>query len=89
MNTSNYAEHRSNFHINIYSLESTVRYYSNIYNSEEECWLGPWVNNVTYNENLVIFVKSLDHIIVELRAGKNMVKKVYETGALKKEIVKI
>ena len=48
------------------------------------------MNNVTYNENLVIFVvKSLDHIIVELRAGKNMVKKVYETGALKKEIIKI
>ena len=69
MNTSNYAEHRSNFHINIYSLESTARYYS-----EEECWLGTWVNNVPNNGILEIFVKILDHIMVKLRAGKNIAK---------------
>ena len=32
------------------------------------------MNNVTYNENFGIFVKSLDHIIVELRAGKTIAK---------------
>ena len=69
MNTSSYAEHRSNFPINIYSLESTVRY-----NSEEECWLGTWVNNVPNNGILEIFVKILDHIMVKLRAGKNIAK---------------
>ena len=50
------------------------------------------MNNVANNGNLEIFVKILDHIIVKLRAGRilpNMVKKINETGALKKEIVEI
>ena len=42
--------------------------------SEEECWLGTWVNNVANNGNLGIFVKNLDHIMVKLRAGKNIAK---------------
>ena len=32
------------------------------------------MNNVIYNENFGTFAKSLDHIIVELRVGKNIAK---------------
>ena len=47
---------------------------SDIIASEEECWLGTWVNNVPNNGILEIFVKILDHIMVKLRAGKNIAK---------------
>ena len=47
------------------------------------------MNNVANDGNFGIFVKSLDHIIVELRAGKNIAKYGEETGASMKEIVKI